>query len=112
MARRKLSPSGFDRVNLAGVDRVPCKGLVIEVEGGLVQTVYTDADDIQIVVVDWDNNDDPSIPPNHTATYVVGKGRKKQRRAVHISHLREWEVRQRRERPGPITSYREKRRGS
>ena len=31
------------------------KKLVIEVRGGLVQSVFSDADDLSVVVVDWDN---------------------------------------------------------
>jgi hypothetical protein len=33
--------------------------IVIEVNGGIVQTVYTDAIDLQIVLVDWDEGDKP-----------------------------------------------------
>lgn len=31
------------------------KKLIIEVKGGLVQAVYSDAADLSVAVVDWDN---------------------------------------------------------
>lgn len=33
------------------------KNLVIEVHGGVVQEIYSDVEDIRVIVVDWDNYD-------------------------------------------------------
>ena len=33
------------------------KTLVIEVRGGVVQEIYTDAEDLRVVLVDWDDVD-------------------------------------------------------
>ncbi len=39
------------------------KKLIIEVRGGLVQAAFSDADDLSVVVVDWDNiKSDPDCP--------------------------------------------------
>lgn len=36
------------------------RNLVIEVRGGVVQEVYTDAENLRVILVDWDTADDPS----------------------------------------------------
>ena len=33
--------------------------LIVEVSGGVIQQVYTDADDLRIVKVDWDAGESP-----------------------------------------------------
>lgn len=35
------------------------KTLVIEVSGGVVQEVYTDAEELQVVMIDWDAGESP-----------------------------------------------------
>ncbi len=36
--------------------------LIIEVRGGVVQEVYTDAENLRIVLVDWDDGEVPGEP--------------------------------------------------
>jgi hypothetical protein len=36
--------------------------IIIEVRGGVVQEVYTDAKDLSVVLVDWDAGDDEEHP--------------------------------------------------
>jgi len=33
--------------------------IIVEVSGGVVQQVYTDANDVRIILVDWDKGDSP-----------------------------------------------------
>ena len=35
------------------------KTLVVEVSGGVVQEVYTDAKDLKVILVDWDAGESP-----------------------------------------------------
>ena len=35
------------------------RSLIIEVRGGIVQEVYTDATDLRVILVDWDAGESP-----------------------------------------------------
>ncbi|MDQ2867899.1 MAG: hypothetical protein M3R59_05735 [Verrucomicrobiota bacterium] len=36
------------------------KTVVVEVSGGVVQEIYADSQDARIVVIDWDNSENPA----------------------------------------------------
>lgn len=46
------------------------KKLVIEVRGGLVQEIYYDDNDLEIVVVDWDNKDGGAVTEPWVSTFL------------------------------------------
>ncbi len=45
-----------------GSSEAGMRTLVVEVRGGVVQEIYTDAENLRVVVVDWDGGDDPEHP--------------------------------------------------
>ncbi len=49
--------------------------LIIEVRGGVVQEVYTDAENLRVILVDWDAGDDPGdlSSGGDFATQAIGK---------------------------------------
>jgi len=54
--------------------------IVIEVKGGVVQDVYSDSLEVQIVVVDWDADGNPQV--GNYATSPLGKMSKETKKAV------------------------------
>jgi hypothetical protein len=58
--------------------------LIIEVSGGVVQEVYSDAKDLRVILVDWDAGESPgdACAGGDFATQPVGKLPEETMRAV------------------------------
>jgi hypothetical protein len=58
--------------------------LIIEVSGGVVQEVYTDAENLRVVLVDWDAGESPGDASSggDFATQPIGKLPEETMRAV------------------------------